>query len=170
MSRVVIVALCLAVVASAGYATGTASSAAPSGTYLAPTILATAGSITGIVRCGEEAIGTERPWSTVWVAGRSFSARTDEHGVFRIDYVPPGTYTLGVQTAGMPIREEFPGVTVLPRSITDVGFLDVTGGCGQCGGGGSGGCEGDEGGGCEGGEEGGGEEGGGGCEEGGSCG
>ncbi len=175
MRKVVIVAMSLVLAGSAGYATGTASGAGSS-TYLAASILANAGSITGTVYCGEEMEGMGprvRPWSTVSVQGHSFSARTDEDGVFVIDYVPPGTYTLGVQTAGMPIRNpKFPGVVVRPRAITDVGDLVVTGGCGQCGGGGGhdtggGGCEGEEGGGCEGGgTEGGG---GGGCEEGSGC-
>ena len=181
MKKSLILALSLTVVASAGYATGTASGAGPSA-YLGASIIANTGSITGTVYCGEEmameGMGSgARPWSTVWVQGHSFSARTDEDGVFVIDYVPPGTYTLGVQTAGMPIRNpKFSGVVVRPRAITDVGDLVVTGGCGQCGGGGGhdtggGGCEGEEGGGCEGGgsEGGGGTGGSGGCEEGGGC-
>lgn len=150
-------ALTLILVALAGYGTGTAAGAGSS-KYLGTSILAQAGSITGKVYCGEEMEGmgpNVRPWSTVWIQGHSFSARTDEDGVFVIDYVPPGTYTLGVQTAGMPIRNpRFPGVVVRPRETTDVGDLVVTGGCGQCGGGGGhdtgGGCEGEEGGGCSG--------------------
>ena len=170
MKRVVIITTSLIVVASAAYATGTAWGAGSAPTYVAPTVLAQAGSIHGFVYCGGgegEGMAMEgmggpkaRPWSTVWVAGHSFSARTDENGEFSIDYVPPGTYRLGVQTAGMPIRLQYPAipeVTVLPRAITDVGVLTVTGGCGQCGSGsgGSGGCGGEEGGGCEGGGEGG---------------
>ena len=159
MKRVVIITASLIVVASAAYATGTASGAGPSA-YLGASIVANSGSITGRVFCGEGMVmgamgpSDPRPWSTVWVQGHSFSARTDEDGVFVIHYVPPGTYTLGVQTAGMPIRNpKFPGVVVLPRAITNVGDLVVTGGCGQCGGGGghdtggdTGGCGGDTGG------------------------
>jgi hypothetical protein len=122
--------------------------------YAGAAVLGRSGSIRGVVLCGEgegEAEGGEattpapREWSTVWVQGLGFSARTDEQGRFRIDYVPPGTYTLGIQTAGMPIRGEFE-VTVSSGAVSDVGELAVSGGCGQCGGegheGGTGGHEG----------------------------
>lgn len=125
-------------------------------TYTGAAVLGRSGAISGVVLCGEgegETEGAEgttptpREWSTVWVQGLGFSARTDDQGRFRIDYVPAGTYTLGIQTAGMPIRGEFE-VTVRPGAVTDLGSLTVHGGCGQCGG------EGHEGGG-EGGHEGG---------------
>ena len=171
MKKIVILALSLMLVGSVGYATGTASGVGSS-KYLAASILASAGSIHGFVYCGgHEATKEPREWSTVWVQGHSFSARTDENGEFLIDYVPPGTYTLGVQTAGMPIRAEKSGVPVLAKSVTEVGVLEVTGGCGECGGGGGGGGHdpgGETGGGCEG-EEGGCEGGGTGGETGGGC-
>lgn len=110
--------------------------------YVGAAVLGRSGSIRGVVLCGEgegEAEGGEattpapREWSTVWVQGLAFSARTDGEGRFRIDYVPAGTYTLGIQTAGMPIRGEFE-VTVRSGTVSDVGELTVSGGCGQCGG------------------------------------
>lgn len=112
--------------------------------YSGPAILGQSGAIRGVVLCGEgegEGEGESgtpsgpvaREWSTVWVQGLGSAARTDELGRFRIDYVPAGTYVLGVQTAGMPIRGEFE-VTVSPRTVTDLGELVVTGGCGACGG------------------------------------
>jgi hypothetical protein len=181
MKKIVILALSLTLVGSAGYATGTASGAGGS-RYLAASILANAGSIHGFVNCGGHGESkTPREWSTVWVQGHSYSARTDENGEFVIDYVPPGTYTLGVQTSGMPIRQPLFEVTVFARATTvadgdtseaGVQPLHVIGGCGNsCSGGGGGGhdtgggCEGDTGGGCEG-DTGGGCEGdtGGGCE------
>jgi hypothetical protein len=163
MKKIVILALSLTLVGSAGYATGTASGAGGS-RYLAASILANAGSISGQVLCGEESMMMEgssgpRPWSTVWVQGHSFSAKTDGDGNFVIDYVPPGTYTLGVQTAGNPIRAEVENVVVRPQRTTTLDEpIQVVGGCGECGGGGGGhepggepgGCEGEEGG-CEGG-------------------
>jgi hypothetical protein len=126
----------------AGLLVGTALGAAPT-TYSGPATLGSSGSIRGVVLCGEGETTTApvpREWSTVWVQGRSLSARTDQDGAFRIDYVPAGTYVLGVQTAGMPIRGEFT-VTVRARAIVDVGQLVVSGGCGACGGGGGGGGE-----------------------------
>jgi hypothetical protein len=110
--------------------------------YTGVAVLGRSGAVRGVVLCGEgegETDGSEgatptpREWSTVWVQGLGFSGRTDEQGRFRIDYVPAGTYTLGVQTAGMPIRGEFE-VTVKAGAVVDVGELIVHGGCGQCGG------------------------------------
>ncbi|MGE5225832.1 MAG: hypothetical protein ACM3OO_03055 [Planctomycetaceae bacterium] len=126
-------------IALAGLLVGTALGASPSA-YSGPATLSAAGSIRGVVLCGEGETATApvpREWSTVWVQGRSLSARTDQDGTFRIDYVPAGTYVLGVQTAGMPIRGEFT-VTVRARTVTDAGQLVVHGGCGACGGGGGG--------------------------------
>lgn len=159
MKKIVVLTVGLMLVGSAGYATGTASGAGPS-TYLAAAILANSGSISGQVVCGEEGMTMEmedpspRPWSTVWVQGHSFSAKTDGSGYFVIDYVPPGRYTLGVQTAGNPIREEVADVVVRPQRMTTLDEpIQVVGGCGQCGGGGGGGGHdpgGETGGGCEG--------------------
>lgn len=140
MKKVVLLCSSLVLVASAAFA-GTALGASDS--YEGPATLATSGSIRGIVLCGE--IGTAalpREWSTVWVQGMSFSARTDAEGRFRIDYVPRGSYVLGVQTAGMKIRDQVE-VTVRALKVTDVGTIVVYGGCGECGGGGGhddGGC------------------------------
>jgi CarboxypepD_reg-like domain len=138
MKKIVLLSISLVLIASVGFA-GTALGA--SNSYEGPATLATSGSIRGVVLCGET--GTTpvpREWATVWVQGMSFSARTDDQGRFRIDYVPRGSYVLGVQTAGMPIRGEF-DVTVRGLKVIDVGDLVVHGGCGACGGGGEdGGC------------------------------
>ena len=141
MKHIANMVVCLVALALLGASPAWGGSSSP---YAGAAVLGRSGAIRGVVLCGEGegetdggegATPTPREWSTVWVQGLGFSARTDEQGAFQIDYVPAGTYMLGIQTAGMPIRGEFE-VTVTRGAVTDVGSLTVHGGCGQCGGGG----------------------------------
>jgi hypothetical protein len=71
--------------------------------------------------------------ATITVDGASVSARSDEHGEFRLDGLPaPRVYTITVSASGQTgIR---PNVSVGPNQSVDVGVIDLGSALG-CGGG-----------------------------------
>lgn len=74
----------------------------------------------------------------VYLAGRSFIAFTDANGQFVLDWVPPGTYVLHVETVDPPaVHEET--IKVLSGRDTNVGVIQLgpdfqsdTNHCGAC--------------------------------------
>jgi Carboxypeptidase regulatory-like domain len=71
--------------------------------------------------------------ATISVDGASVSARSDEHGEFRLDGLPaPHVYTVTVAAAGQTGTR--PNVSVGPNQSVDVGIIDLGSALG-CGGG-----------------------------------
>lgn len=92
------------------------------------------GAIAGVV----SACGMPVARTLVFIPGRSFVAFTGPSGDFRLDNVPPGTYTVRIETPGQP-GVTLPDVTVAAGETTDTGtttVVDLSSNaqhCGACG-------------------------------------
>jgi hypothetical protein len=91
------------------------------------------GSLTGAVAQCNSSNEVPLGNATITVDGASVSARSDEHGEFRLDGLPaPRVYTITVSGAGQTgVR---PNVSVGPNQSVDVGVIDLGSALG-CGGG-----------------------------------
>jgi hypothetical protein len=91
-----------------------------------------AGAITGQLACP----GSDYTGFLVHVPGRAFNVYTGQDGVFQIDNVPAGTYTVAVLQNGQQKATAQAVVTTLPVNLGQVVVNDVTtdiNNCGACG-------------------------------------
>ncbi len=93
-----------------------------------------AGSIGGLVSLCSQSVAH----TLVYIPGRSFVSYTGADGSFLLDYVPPGTYSVIVETPGNH-TQTLSGVLVASGSTTDTGtttladLLSDPQNCGACG-------------------------------------
>ena len=82
-----------------------------------------AGAITGQV------VGCAAPVAAaiVTIPGRSFVADTDETGMFRLDYVPSGIYTVAVWVPDVVTPYRRASVEVLTQGVTSIGIINTCG-------------------------------------------
>src|SRR4029079_17156845 len=75
------------------------------------------GAITGVVR---DSAGSPWPNVTVRLTGTDYTARTEASGRFRLDSLPPGTFTLAVEDEGY---QPFGGPATLSEIALDEGSV-----------------------------------------------